>query len=469
MLSEVTMTIADNGSIAGNDTGSGIHAKVGVSNVAGTEPIVIRQKMDADTIRKALGNSPLADACIDAVENGAETIYCMPVSAAVNGSIGAVQHAGEGTGTVEASGTPVNDFTVIVRIEGSGVTNEATVSISEDGGATWGEEQTIPLSGTLVLPNNGIELTFAADGGNTFVAGDTYTFQASAPSAGNEDILKAVDVLRHYKKNYEFIHVVGTTTPALWAALETVGQAMEDKEGRPIFFLCEQRYIKAEEDVETYVNAILPEAKGIKGRHVSVIGQWATWVRNDGSEHDINMAGPLSGWIASGKESTSIAYTNEFSFAEEKVKKLLPDGIEEYMEVLDDARYVILRSYPGLEGYYAANTVMTIQADSDFANIEDVRVMYRIAREVYKRSLLHQNADFDQSSVEEALIPVQADLNVPIDEAVEEKLISSGSVTILFDEINSGREKTLPVEITYVPRGYLRRILLRFYVANALA
>ena len=166
---------------------------------------------------------------------------------------------------------------------------------------------------------------------------------------------------------------------------------METEAGKPIFFVCEQRNVDENEKTEAYVEAIAPEAKSVKGRHVCVVSQWLRYVRMDGRTQDINMAGIFTGSLASIKESSSAAFTGTggITYPEGKVVKLLPDGIEDYIQQMDEARYVFLRKYEGLEGYFVAATNMTAPATSDFARGEDVRVMYRLAREIYKRSILH--------------------------------------------------------------------------------
>lgn len=132
MLSNVELNLHDSNGGAGSGTGTGIFGKVGVSPVESASPIVITGNMDAEMIREKLGNSPLADACIDSVENGASTIYALPVKEATHGKISKADHQGTGKGTIEASGNPTNDFTLIVQIETSGLTNAATCVISEN-------------------------------------------------------------------------------------------------------------------------------------------------------------------------------------------------------------------------------------------------------------------------------------------------------------------------------------------------
>ena len=472
MLSKVDLNLHDSNGGAGSGTGTGIFGKVGVSPVESVSPILITGNMDAEMIREKLGNSPLADACMDSIENGASTIYVMPVKETTHGKISKATHTGSGKATIEASGNPTNEFTLIVQIETSGQTNAATCVISENGGETWSEEQTIPLSGTITVPNTGVTLTFSASESNLFNAGDTYTFEATAPTASNGDILTAVKKFRSCMVTVELIHVVGVTTTALWSSLESLAATMETEAGKPIFFICEQRNASESENAAAYVEAITPEAKSVKGRHVSVVSQWARYIRMDGREQDINVAGMITGSLAAIKESTSAAYTGAdgINYTEDKVVKLLPEGIEDYIEQLDAARYMFFRKYEGLDGYYIAATNMTAPASSDYANIEDVRVMYRLAREVYKRALMHQNEDFDQLDEETYYAQVQEDLNVPLDDAKDtDRIISDGRVTILTDLVSGGKDKKLPVRIQCVPRGYTRELKLDMYVVNAIA
>ncbi len=469
MWSDIELNINDTKSGAGSGAGTGNHCKIGVSSVESSDPIVIRGSMDTTRIRELLGKSPLADACIDSVEHGASLIYCMPVAAGTQGTFGSVTKEGTGAGTITPSGNPTNSFDVIIRIEKTGAVNEATCVISEDGGFTYGDEMTIPLAGTYVLPNTGITLTFASEGSAKFVAGDVYSFKATAPSASNEAIIAAAGKLRDFKGAYEFIHIAGPTTPALWASLEAMGKTWEKDNGRPMIFLCEQRMPAADETAAAYSAAIASQAAGINGRHVAVSTTWMRYTALDGRQRSTNFAGILCGWLARSKESTSAAFLPEFSLPEDKVAGFLPADILDYAEVLETARYIVLRTYNGKEGYYAASANMTISAASDFCDIEICRVMYRIAREVYQRSLDHLNEDFDQSNLDVEMKQVQEDLNVPVDQALAEKIISGGQVTLLLDQMSGNKDKTLPVRIEILPRGYIRKIILDMYCVNALA
>ena len=77
MYGDVNVTVEDGNLGRSSSTGSGVQFKIGISNIESTTPILITGSMDAKKIKEKVGNTPLADACIDSVENGAATIYCI--------------------------------------------------------------------------------------------------------------------------------------------------------------------------------------------------------------------------------------------------------------------------------------------------------------------------------------------------------------------------------------------------------
>ena len=108
MYGDVNVTVEDGNLGRSSSTGSGVQFKIGISNIESATPILITGSMDAKKIKEKVGNTPLADACIDSVENGAATIYCIPVKATTDGTIGEVKAVKTGEGTLEVSGKPNN-------------------------------------------------------------------------------------------------------------------------------------------------------------------------------------------------------------------------------------------------------------------------------------------------------------------------------------------------------------------------
>lgn len=465
MISKIEVEVKDSGAGIGEQRISGIHAKVGVSSVTDSDCIIIRNTMDTDQIRQLLGQSPLADACMDSIDGGAQRMYCYPVAASSGGKASEVAHTGSGAGKVEVTGTGTSAYDVVIRIIEEGATNEATFVISTDGGSSFSDEMTVPLAGTYELAGTGLTLNFKAEEPGKFMSGDTYTFTVAAPATTNEAVLAAVKKIYKSQADIEAIHVVGATEPALWASLEELASEQEAEAGRPLLIVCEQRQARADEDAEIYQKAIEKDCKAAN-RHVSVVQTWAQLKGMDGRIRVTNMAGYIMGMIGQAAESTSIAYVRDYPISENKVLQLVPAGIENLYKELDAARYICLRKYPGREAWYVAASNTCAPESSDFATIEHARVMYRLVREVYKRATEWQKADFDATEIETGTAQMQEELNIPVDEAVKDKIISSGEVTLLEPELLLTAEQ-IKVRISYAARAYANIISLTFMVGKS--
>lgn len=211
-LRDVTFNVEDGALGNSEDTGTGVHVKIGISPVTSTVPLLITRVMKPDKIKEKLGLSPLADAAMDSIENGAGKIYCIPVLPTTDGTIDKVVHQGTGTGTVTLSGKPNNTYHIILKITEAGTLNTAAFVKSLNGGYRFDDEETIPLSGAYEIAGTGITATFTGD----FVEGDTYQFTSTAPAVSNAAILKAVEGLYNSDLEFEFIHIVGPSSKALW-------------------------------------------------------------------------------------------------------------------------------------------------------------------------------------------------------------------------------------------------------------
>lgn len=97
---------------------------------------------------------------------------------------GVVYQTGLGTGTLTLSGLPTIAGALVVEVVTGGALGTAVVHVSTDGGSNYGSNVTLPSNGVVVLAGTGVTLTFAngAEGGDTFVEGDTYTATLAPPS-----------------------------------------------------------------------------------------------------------------------------------------------------------------------------------------------------------------------------------------------------------------------------------------------
>lgn len=470
MYGDVNVAVNDGNLGRGTSTGTGVHIKIGISNVASSVPILVTGSMDGRKIREKLGETPLADACMDAVEWGAATVYNIPVKAGTAGEIGEVTQDKKGQGSMEVSGSPLNAYDIVVEVVDGGGRNEGSIRYSIDGGGTYTEEETIPLDGEIALAGTGLSVRFTdADDGDSFCEGDKVTFTSTAPAMHNQDVIQAVESLINSSLAFEFIHIVGPSARALWAALATLADDFLKKHKRPIFFVCEARPKDAEEGLDDYVTAMAMESRAINSMYIQVVCSHSRYQGIDGRVREINNAGIVTGLYGRAKESQSIGEVKSFPVSEAKLLKLLPDGIEDYISVLDEARYLTIRQYAGLENYYVTSARMMAPDGSDYAYAEDVRVSNRLVKAVRAAALKELQVEVSPDDLDASLAGIQAALNIPIEDALRDKIISSGYAMIDTNNLNILVDESLDVNVTYVPMGHVRAVNLIFSVENPYA
>lgn len=143
---------------------------------------------------------------------------------------GAVTRTGTGTATL-LNGTTfeaLDSFAVTVQITTSGAASVGVFQYSLDGGIDPSPNILIPSSGVYVIPNSGVQLTFAG----TFVAADVYSSTVTGPSCSNSDVVAALNALKADPRTWFLVHVVVSPTTAsnsasLAAAVDAIMSAME--------------------------------------------------------------------------------------------------------------------------------------------------------------------------------------------------------------------------------------------------
>lgn len=467
MYSEVNITVEDERAEQ-ISTGTGVQVKIGVSNVTSSEPILITSSMKPTDIKALLGNTPLADACMDATENGLKTIYAIPVTAGTDGTIGEIVHSGSSKGSVSVKGKPNNAYEVIVQITDTGDINEGTFKYSIDGGNSYSDDMTIPLAGIYVLDNTGLTLMFEdiTSEEKSFVEDDKYTFRTTAPVMSNAGILDAIEKLKSFNVLFEIAHVVGATTRGLWASLQVVAEEMTFQYKKPFIFICEARACGEDEGINDYIAALRTERKGINSRCVCVVQSYGIYQKRDLRTQQINLAGVITGLLGQAKESLSIGYVKDFPISSAKLIKLLPEGILEYSEVFDEIGYTVFRQYPGLENFYVSNANVFVPAESNFSHVENVRVLNRIIRGVSTQATQNIQAEIDLNDVETGVKAIESELNIPMEDCIADKIISEGEVTIDTENLNILEDEELNVSATWVPMGTIRKYNITFAVRN---
>lgn len=460
-MNDVIHTVTDGLMGFGNTIGTGVHIKIGASPVQSEEPIIITSANRLEYMTKNLGLSPLRDAVMDSIENGASKIICIPVQPSAQGEIKALEpKITEHSGTVTIDGKPNNRFGIVVKITGRGTLNEASFKYSINGGYTYSEERTVPLSGEFELPDTGLKILFAVGDTQIYEVEDTYEWQTSAPSLTNEDLMKGVNRIRNIKQEAELVHIVGACSADTWAMLSAMQSELQTRYRKPLMFVLEAFEKDSKQSMDEYVTALKAARKNVKNYQIQVVAARALYVGMDGLSRDTNAAGIVCGLYGRTAVNKSIGETAVVSLSEDRVLKYLPEGIDDdYIDALDGMGYLTIRQYDGLEGYYINNARMMGPEGTDYRYAEDVRVLNKIIRETRKTALLQLQSDID---LEKPMTDLKAKvqfIQAPLDRMVAEKEISSVEITIPENAAETiVTDGTLQLSIRYVQRGVIRNI-----------
>lgn len=466
MLRDINISLSD-GALATASSATGIHAKIGASPIASTEAIQIRSTMNAKRIKELLGQSPLADAVMESIDNGSNVIYCLPVAPTTAGSSGSVTATVTGTGGMTVSGAPTNRFNVVVKVTVGGGLNEAAIVYSLDGGSVFGAEQTVPANGVMTLANTGITLGFDA-GESGFVVGDQFSFATTAPAMSNADVLAALDQVRNINATIEFVHVVGVSVPALWAACGEAAAKYHGDYKRPLFIVAEAPAPTSGQLADDYTTSLVSLQQGVSSIYVQVVAARGVYTRLDGVTADINLAGVICGMYAAASVQQSIGETKSFTISESKLTALTPAGIIDEIGTLDDARYLTVRRYDGLSGWYVTNARMMCPEGSDYKYAERIRTTNKIVREVRRQLLTQMQTTVDIANLDAELSAIAELAMAPVDTMVDRKEISSARIVVPEGQDILGSE-TLQLVIRYVPVGHIRAIEVDLGMENPYA
>ena len=464
MLQDVTTIISDGLLGLSGVKGDGIHVKIGVSPVESITPIIITGNMTAATIKDKLGLSPLADKVMDSIENGSNRIYCIPIEASTDGSKSTVEKTGTGTGSLTVSGKPYNAFEVIVKITGQGRRNTALFVYSIDGGYSYSEELTVPLTGAFEVPFTGLTVTFVEGAEpnveTSFVVGDLHKFKTTAPAMTNSDVIGAIDKLKNFNELYEYVHIVGESQKALWSAVSAQQTALEADYHKPLFFILEAYVPEANEAIEDYVLHLEADKKDIKNMNLQVVAARSLYVGMDGITREINNAGIVCGLYSKSSIHHSIGKTRDtagMGISKAKMVELRPAGIKDFIEMLDEAKYLTFREYDGLNDFFVTNARVMSPDGSDYRYAEDIRVKNKIIVEVRKEALQFLQDDVDPNNIQNELEARASFMMAPLDEMVRLSEISSATISVPEGQDIIKNEK-MSVVIRYISRGYIRSI-----------
>jgi hypothetical protein len=459
VLSKITNTIKDGSLGASSASSSAVFAVIGVSSIV---PADIVGLSDPAKIGDKFGDGPLRDFLAGAFSLSAPTAYCKALAGTKDGTVSSITSVKSSTGAVAVSGKPRNEYDVVVSIVESGALNEGVFNVSVDG--VSGGKVTIPAApGTYDIPGTGLTLTFTpgspTGGAKAFVAGDTYSFDTTAPEASNAEILAAVDAVLAAKLSISAIYIAGVSASPLWAALAAKMIEQEAK-NKFLFCYCQARGPAADETEDAWVGALCGTERG--STLSTRVGVVAGWIREsdsfNGQLDERGALGKYAGRLAAIAVQNNPDWVGLGSIP--GAEEILPVGLSDAnIDRLQTAGYVACRRYNEIEGiYFAAGRLLSAET-SDYKTIANRRVMDEACRKVVEKQISFLNSDVGLASdgSPEGLAMFKAQCTAPLREMEIAKKISDYEFVIP-DGQAILTDETLRTKVRIVPRGKMSYI-----------
>lgn len=192
----------------------------------------------------------------------------------------------------------------------------------------------------------------------------------------NEDINTMVEIY----KNYSIVLFSDFMCKKSIDIISNISEKMKEL-GYPTLFITETE-LNYEVGIEFSINKIKKDFSDLNARFVSVICQPLI---------DGRAIGILAGNLANCEANVSISSTVRFPI----YKHLPPNGWKNrHSRMLDESKFLTLRTYADLEGYYWYSTKTFSSDTSDYRYIEVVRTVFKAIRITKKLGKYNKNIDF---------------------------------------------------------------------------
>lgn len=402
-----------------------------------------------------LGYGPLTEAVCHALAVAGGNVLAMPVNPSVAGAPGSVTHTGSGAGTVVTTGTvPFDSYNVLMTIILGGLKGTMTFTYSLDGGKSTSPVITSPSGGTYAIPNSGVDLVLDT---GAYVAGDTYTFQCTAPGYASGDVTTAMTALLAQPNTWGWVHLVGQLSTASSAAtlagtLETTMESAASTNFRYAFAVLE-----APDDTDSNLESAFASvntprvmvAAGFEDLASSLTG--LTLKRSAGF--------PVTARMGLVPVSQDLGQVSTGSLP--GVTKLYRD--ENATPGLDAAGFTTLRTLVGQPGFYVTTGRLFVPLTSDYTLVQNRRVM-DLACTVSRAALLYflnssVRVKKSNGTIQDAdAARIEAFVGGQISAAIVAPGFASAASLVVDRTNNVLSTQTINVSTRIVPLGYAKTI-----------
>lgn len=465
-ISKITQNIVDGA--LGLSGGSGIdrHIVIGVASAGATN--VLTRHTDPVAVKAMFGQGPVVDKAVYHLENTGGTIGIVRITSSTAGVAGAVTvvrgGGGSSTATMTVSGSPNDGYSVIARIV-TGATNLAAnlaaFVLSTDGGDTYSAPIAIPVSGVYAIPNTGLTMTWVNGAGPTsFVEGDVFSFDCTAPGYSASNVSDALDAVRaDATAKFRLIHIVGAAANAAGTATiaSTCATKMASEANNYRYTYC---IVEAADDTDANLksafSAFVSDRVAVAAGYVklqankSVMKRSAAWpaiARRMAQTPNRDLARTAPGFEGGALPGVVKLYRDEY----------LTPG-------LDDARFITLRTYPGQPGFYVGNGKTMASLTSDFQYLQFRELMDVACTENYNALFPYLNDDSVAVDTDTGLIlevdarAIDAKTTAMIQSAIVTNKWTSDASSRVSRDTNILSTMTLKTRVRIIPKGYAKHI-----------
>lgn len=289
----------------------------------------------------------------------------------VRAPIGPIEKVGAGP-DITLAGVPAAAADVVMEILQAGGRNEGTYRLSLDGGDSWGVERTLPVDGAIAVGSTGVTITWPDQDA---VLGNTYRVAVLAPVPSISAVLAALEQpLSLY--DVEFVHVVGPSDSADWAALGAKADTLWNLH-RPTFFLAETRLPYANEDLDDFAAALVAEKAGFAHRFVAAVAAFGEISDVTGQRLTRNAAGLASGRLLAIPVMRALGRVRDGNISQLALPILYTEA---HQSMLESVGYITARRYAGLSGVYWGDERTLAEVTSDYQYLTVLRVVFKAVR-----------------------------------------------------------------------------------------
>lgn len=351
----------------------------------------------AKALIDAFGAGPAVEAAAYAIDRTGKPVVFVRTKTTTDGIAedDDLDHSGV-TGTsvpsVDETTNPIDDFDLVIEILTGGTigTDGIIYRYSLDGGRTWSAATALGTATEIVVPGSGgVTIDFAA---GTLVAGDTMSLPLVAPAWSNSDLTDALTALGESAASWEVVHIVGPMTASALGVVDGLIATLAAR-GKYRWWIGNTRRVDVGETEAAFLTA-MSTAFGSAATVAGAIGAG-----------DAIITSALSGRsyrrpIAFAYAARQAAVSEEINVADVNLGPLpgvlLVDDLgrpiahdEALNPGLDDARFVTLRTWEGIQGVYVTRPRLLAPSGSDF-EIAPYRRVINIAKEALRLYLIRR-------------------------------------------------------------------------------